>query len=83
MIKATIDKSQSVVAASGTTQDIVAELGLMVGRIYNAMKERNPRNAGVFRIALQAVVSDASPIWQIDTAPDLAIVMERPAKSEE
>lgn len=83
MIKATIDKGQSVVAASGTTQDIVAELGLMVGRIYNAMKERNPRNAGVFRIALQAVVSDASPIWQIDTAPDLAIVMERPAKSEE
>ena len=83
MIKATIDKGQSVVAASGTTQDIVAELGLMVGRIYNAMKERNPRNAGVFRIALQAVVSDASPIWQIDTAPDLAIVMERPVKSEE
>ena len=83
MIKATIDKGQSVVAASGTTQDIVAELGLMVGRIYNAMKERNPRNAGVFRIALQAVVSDASSIWQIDTAPDLAIVMERPAKSEE
>ena len=83
MIKATIGKGQSVVAASGTTQDIVAELGLMVGRIYNAMKERNPRNAGVFRIALQAVVSDASPIWQIDTAPDLAIVMERPVKSEE
>ena len=83
MIKATIDKGQSVVAASGTTQDIVAELGLMVGRIYNVMKERNPRNAGVFRIALQAVVSDTSPIWQIDTAPDLAIAMETPAKSAE
>ena len=83
MIKANIAKGKSVVAASGTTQDIVAELGLMVGRIYNAMKEQNPRNAGVFRIALQAVVSDASPIWQIDTAPDLAIVMETPVKTAE
>ena len=83
MIKATIDKGKSVVAASGTTGDIAAELGLMVGRIYNAMKERNPRNARVFRIALQAVVSDASPIWQIDTAPDLAIVMETPVKDVE
>ena len=83
MIKVTIDKGQSVVAASGTTKDIVAELGLMVGRIYSVMKERNPRNAGVFRIALQAVVSDDSPIWQIDTAPDLAIVMETPVKDVE
>ena len=83
MIKASIDKGQSVVAASGTTQDIVAELGLMVGRIYNAMKERNPRNASVFRIALQAVVSNASPIWQVNTAPDLAIVMETPVKDAE
>ena len=83
MIKANIGKGQSVVAASGTTQDIVAELGLMVGRIYNALKERNPRNAGVFRIALQYVVSDASPIWRVDTAPDLAIVMERPVKDGE
>lgn len=83
MIKANIDKGKTVVAASGTTQDIVAELGLMVGRIYNAMKDRNPRSAGVFRIALQAIVSDASPIWQIDTAPDLAIVMETPVKDAE
>lgn len=83
MIKANIDKSESVVMASGTTQELAAELGLMVGRIYGSLKERNPRTAGVFRIALQAVVSDASPIWQIDTAPDLAIVMETPAKSAE
>lgn len=83
MIKANIDKGQSVVAASGTTHDIAAELGLMVGRIYNVVKERNPRGAGVFRIAVQAVVSDASPIWQIDTAPDLAIVMETPVKDAE
>lgn len=83
MIKVNIDKGEAVVAASGTTGDIVAELGLMVGRIYNVMKERNPCNAGVFRIALQAVVSNDSPIWQVNTAPDLAIVMERPAKSAE
>lgn len=83
MIKANIGKGVAMVMESGTTQNIAAELGLIVGRIYNAMKERNPRNAGVFRIAVQAVVSDASPVWQIDTAPDLAIVMERPAKSEE
>lgn len=83
MIKATIDKGKSVVAASGTTGDIAAELGLMVGRIYNVMKERNPRNAGVFRIALQAVVSNDSPIWQVNTAPDLAIVMETPVKDAE
>ena len=83
MIKAIIDKGEAVVAASGTPQAIVAELGLMVGHMYSVIKERNPRRAGVFRLAVQATVSDASPIWQIDTAPDLAIVMERPVKSEE
>lgn len=83
MIKASIDKGESVVAATGTTQDIVAELGLMVGHIYNAMKERNPRGAGVFRIAVQAAVSDDSPVWRLDSAPDLAIVMDRPAKDAE
>ena len=83
MIKANIDKSKSAVMASGTTQELAAELGLLVGRIYKVVKDRNPRTADVFRIAVQAVVSEASPIWQIDTAPDLAIVMERPAKSAE
>lgn len=83
MIKASIDNGKSVVAASGTTQELTAELGLIVGRMYSALKERNPRGAGVFRISVQAVVSDASPIWQIDTAPDLAIVMERPVKDAE
>lgn len=83
MIKVSIDKGEAVVAASGTTGDIVAELGLMVGRIYNVMKERDPLNADVFRMALQAAVSNDSPIWQVNTAPDLAIVMERPAKSAE
>ena len=83
MIKANIDKGQHVVAASGTTQDIGAELGLMVGRIYNVLKERNPASADVLRLAVQAVVSNDSPIWQVNTAPDLAIVMERPVKDAE
>lgn len=83
MIKANIDKGRATVMTSGTAHDIVGELGLMVGHIYKVVKDRNPRTADVFRIAVQAVVSDASPIWQIDTAPDLAIVMERPAKSAE
>ena len=83
MIKANIDKGQSVVAASGTTGDIAAELGLMVGRIYSVIKERNPCRADVFRLAVPAVVSNDSPIWQVNTAPDLAIVMERPVKDGE
>lgn len=83
MIKANIDKDHAVVMTSGTARGVVAELGLMVGRIYAVLKERNPRGAGVFRIAVQAVVSDDSPIWQIDTAPDLAIVMETPVKDAE
>ena len=83
MIKAIIDKGEAVVAASGTPQAIVAELGLMVGHMHRVIKSRNPRSAGVFRLAVQAVVANDSPIWHVNTAPDLAIVMETPVKDAE
>ena len=83
MIKARVSKGVSVVAAVGTVQDIVSELGVIINRVYKMIAKKYPRAEEVFRLAMQDFMSDDSPVWRLDSSPDLVSEMETPVKDAE
>ena len=54
--------------ATGSLEDVVAEIGYMVQRIHNGIKTQNPVAARVFRKAMQSIMEDDSPTWETQKA---------------
>ena len=80
MIECKVNKGETAVMASGSTVELAAELGLLIGRIYNALKDNNPDNADFFRFMMKRGLDDDSPVWNQSQTPDVAIVLSRPVK---
>lgn len=83
MIECKVNKDEAAVMASGSTVELAAELGLLIGKIYNALKDNNPGNADFFRFMVKRGLDDDSPVWDCPKKPDVAIVMSRPGKKGE
>ena len=66
--------------ATGSLEDVVAEIGYMVQRIHNGVKTQSPAAAAVFRLAMQSIMEDGSPTWEdpkaIDGETMIAMVTE-------
>lgn len=82
MIECKVNKGESTVMANGTTVELAAELALLIGRIYDALKADNPGNADYFRTMLQVALFDDSPTWNVSHASGVTIVSSRSAKEE-
>lgn len=50
MIECKVNERDCAVMASGSTVELAAELGLLIGRIYNSLKDNNPDNAAFFAL---------------------------------
>lgn len=83
MIECKVSKGEPSVMASGSTVELAAELGVLIGRIYSALKDNDPDNADFFRFMVKCGLDDASPVWNCSKAPGVAIVMSRPGKKGE
>lgn len=83
MIKCKVNKGESTVMASGSTVELAAELGLLIGKIYNALKDNDPDNADFFRFMMKRGLDDDSPVWNFSQKHDVAIVLSRPVKKGE
>lgn len=66
--------------ASGSLEEVVAEIGYMVQRIHNGVKTQSPAAAVVFRKAMQSIMEDDAPAWETPTHHDgetmIAMVQE-------
>ena len=66
--------------ATGSLEEVVAEIGYMIQRIHNGVKTQSPVTALVFRKAMQLIMEDGSPTWETPKAHDgetmIAIVTE-------
>lgn len=83
MIECKANKREAAVMARGSTVELAAELCLLIGGIYNALKDNDPGNAELFRIMMNFSLDDAAPVWNCSKKPDVAIVMSRPGKKGE
>lgn len=83
MIECKVNKMECAVMASGSTVELAAELGLLIGRIYSALKDNNPGNADFFRFMVKRGLDDDSPVWNFSQKHDVAIVLSRPGKKGE
>lgn len=67
--------------ATGSLDDVVAEIGYMVQRIHNGIKTQNHLAAAAFRLAMQSIMEDGSPTWEAPKAQDgetmIAMVAEQ------
>lgn len=67
--------------ATGSLEDVVAEIGYMVQRIHNGIKTQNHAAAAVFRLAMQSIMENDSPTWDAPKAHDgetmIAMVTEQ------
>lgn len=50
--------------ATGSLEDVVAEIGYSVQRIHAGIKTQSPEAAMVFRKAMQSIMEDDSPTWE-------------------
>lgn len=83
MIECKVNNGEVAVMASGSTVELAAELGLLIGDIYSAMKDNDPDNAVFFRSMVKRGLDDDSPVWNCSKKPDVAIVMSSPGKKGE
>ena len=56
--------------ATGSLEEVVAEIGYMVQRIHDGVKTQSPAAAIVFRKAMQLIMGDDSPTWETPKAQD-------------
>ena len=57
------ENGQTVIQASGSMADVVAELGLAIGDIYSGLKNNQPKLAGQFKRGMQLLMEDDAPTW--------------------
>ena len=66
MIQANISKknNQQKIIASGGVPDLMNDLAILIGGIYNQLKSANPAVAAQFRFGLIGMISAIdSPVW--------------------
>lgn len=56
--------------ATGSLEEVVAEIGYMIQRIHNGVKTQSPVAAIVFRKAMQSIMEDGSPTWEAPKSHD-------------
>lgn len=66
MLKIKSDKDGMTVESSGCTFDLVAEISLAVGYIYEDMLRHDPEMARLYKQSMQRAMGDRSPIWETD-----------------
>lgn len=49
--------------ASGDMMEVALDIGSIAQALHNVMKKTNPAAAAEFKLMLQWVVSDESPLW--------------------
>lgn len=53
------------IVAGGSMFDVVADIGLMIHKIYSGIKTQSDEAAEVFKQAMQSSLTDDSPTWQV------------------
>lgn len=61
--------------ATGSLEEVVAEIGYMVQRIHNGIKTQSPEDAVLFRLAMQSIMENDSPTWDDLNAQDGEIMI--------
>ena len=65
MLKIEFDaKKKSQIEAHGSSVELVADLGMVVGSMYSMFKGRNEGLGEVFKIAILSGLGADSPIWE-------------------
>lgn len=64
MLKIKADTDGMTVESSGCTFDLVAEISLAIGNIYENLLRHDPEMARLYKQSMQRAMGDRSPIWE-------------------
>lgn len=68
--------------ATGSLEEVVAEIGYMVQRIHDGVKTQSPTDALAFRKAMQLIMEDDSPTWEAPKAQNGETMIAMVTESE-
>ena len=71
------EKKICVMTFAGTGADLAADIGLIMGAVYQALKQDSPLLAVGFKRHIQAMAASGSLVWSID-APTKGLVIRVP-----
>lgn len=79
MTQVHIDGEKKICAMTfaGTGADLAADIGLIMGAVYQALKQDSPLLAVGFKRHIQAMAASGSLVWSID-APTKGLVIRVP-----
>lgn len=79
MLKIEIDKDRiEVLEASGDMLELVVELSMATGKIYEVFAERNKAVAEIFKKAVQRTMGDEAPTWDLNIpGVSFAVIKEK------
>lgn len=78
-----VGNNPDVITASGTTTDIVVELGQAIAAIHSQLRRSSPEDAKLFQSAVKYLVSGpGTPLWSTDVQATFGMAMSVPKKED-
>lgn len=65
MIKCKVDKGVEMLQVAGSNVTIAAEIGMMVGQIYKALRNQNEMTAKTFQMMVLITMMPSAPTWKL------------------
>lgn len=84
MIKANISKKnkQQIINASGSIQELLSDMAILVGGIYTQLRNADPATALQFRTGMTNMISDTwGPAWQ-PMGNQTGIIFQKPQQED-
>lgn len=64
MLKCKVKSGDVSVECAGSLMEIMTETGMLISAIYTSVKRHDERAGLMFMMAVKAMATDISPIWQ-------------------
>lgn len=66
MQKCEVHENQCKVEATGNAQVTSVEIGYLIGSIYSALRDADKDEAYWFRMCIEELMADGSPVWDME-----------------
>ncbi len=82
-VKLGVRSATGYVMASGSLEEISADIGTVISDLYKKLKQNTPSTAESFRQAMECLVADPeSPVWNGELKADFGMMGVMPVKKD-
>lgn len=83
MIKCKVDKCVEMLQVAGSNETIAAEIGLLVGQVYKALRNQNEMAAKQFQKMILITMMPIAPTWELEAKDGEVTICQVTVKERE